>query len=102
MVNIGPNPLQSTESRILPWHDGPFKTAVGDYFLTSREPTSSPKSSIVRIKTDFTCRYIDKDCGIAIQPTDNLMEHLRLVDHNTKVYVFHHVAFLERVEKWDE
>jgi hypothetical protein len=33
--------------------------------------------------------------GLEIVWTDNLADHLRLTDDDTKVHIFHHASFLE-------
>ncbi|CAG9943315.1 unnamed protein product [Clonostachys rosea f. rosea IK726] len=49
----------------------------------------------VRLPKTFDAWAIERIGGISIQFTDNLADHLLLVNDDTTLLVFHHVAFLE-------
>lgn len=53
----------------------------------------------IKLETTFTARNLNRIAGLEIIWTDNLVDHLRLTDDDTKVYVFHHASFLE-AQRW--
>ncbi|KAL4983995.1 hypothetical protein BDW68DRAFT_190839 [Aspergillus falconensis] len=80
----------SGTNRVL-WTDGAVESSVQQYF--SSPPTLIDTS--VTLDTDFTGYNIEKVAGIGIFWTDNLADHLRLIEGERKVAIFHHVTFLE-------
>ena len=96
MVNVGPLPSELSDRICLPWHQGSLQQAIHDHFNTPPEVNLDAKEDI--IATDLTCRNIDRVSGIEMVPTDNLLDHLRLVDKDKKLCVFHHVSFLRRMK----
>lgn len=52
----------------------------------------------VKLGKAFTARNLQRIAGIEVEWTDNLLDHLRLTNDDTKVHVFHHTFFLERNE----
>lgn len=71
--------------------DGAISTSIEDHFY------SPPKLGDVCVNLDssFTGYNIEKVAGIEIVWTDNLADHLRLIEGDTKVAIFHHATFLE-------
>ncbi|KAI8946640.1 hypothetical protein F4801DRAFT_563863 [Xylaria longipes] len=53
----------------------------------------------VKLEKTFMARNLSRIAGLEIIWTDNLVDHLRLADDDTKVYVFHHASFLE-AQRW--
>ncbi|KAI1741115.1 hypothetical protein F4680DRAFT_417266 [Xylaria scruposa] len=53
----------------------------------------------VKLEKTFIARNINRIAGLEIIWTDNLVDHLRLAEEDTKVYVFHHASFLE-AQRW--
>jgi hypothetical protein len=49
----------------------------------------------VKLDKIFIARNLSRIAGVEILWTDNLVDHLRLTDDDTKVHVFHHASFLE-------
>ena len=49
----------------------------------------------VRLPKSFDAWSIEMVGGIEIAFTDNLADHLLLVEEDSKVLIFHHVSFLE-------
>jgi hypothetical protein len=47
--------------------------------------------------TDFTARNISRVAKIGIIWTDNLVDHLRLMESDRKLCVFHHASFLKHM-----
>ncbi|KAF1842936.1 uncharacterized protein K460DRAFT_291120 [Cucurbitaria berberidis CBS 394.84] len=95
MVNIGPLASEISGRYFMNWDQGSLRDAVHRHFNILPEIDPDPKYSV--IGTDLTCRNIDRISGIEVVPTDNLIDHLRLVERDTKVCVFHHVSFLKRM-----
>jgi hypothetical protein len=93
MVNIGPLPSEISGKLSLPWSQGSFQDAVHAYFNDPPEIDLDPKDDV--IGTDLTCHTIERVSCIEIVPTDNLLDHLRLVEGDRKVCVFHHASFLK-------
>lgn len=100
MVNIGPLPSEVTAKLTVAWKQGSLQQSIHDHFGDSPAAVADPKYNIIAV--DLTCRNIERVAGIEIVPTDNLVDHLRLVDRDKKLCVFHHVAFLKQMQtvKW--
>jgi hypothetical protein len=71
--------------------DGAISASIEDHFY------SPPKLGDVCVNLDssFTGYNIEKVAGIEIVWTDNLADHLRLIEGDTKLAIFHHATFLE-------
>jgi hypothetical protein len=96
MVNIGSMPSEVCGKLAVEWLEGSLQEAVYSHFNTPPDTTADPKHEIVG--SDLTCRYIEHVAGIEIVPTDNLADHLRLVDKDKKLCMFHHVTVLRRMK----
>ncbi|OJJ37968.1 hypothetical protein ASPWEDRAFT_472858 [Aspergillus wentii DTO 134E9] len=73
------------------WTDGTIETAIHQYF--SHPPKLDDTS--ITLEKSFTAYNLESFTGIAIHWTDNIADHLRLVEDDKKVVIFHHVTFLE-------
>ncbi|KAH7072577.1 hypothetical protein FB567DRAFT_480974 [Paraphoma chrysanthemicola] len=93
MVNV-----RSTRSFIsgqmqLNWTNGGLKDCVSEHFKESRVLGSDG----IRLDTLFTAANLERIAGIRVRFTDNLADHLRLIDKDDKIVaVFHHASFLHR------
>ncbi|KAK3367854.1 hypothetical protein B0H63DRAFT_442549 [Podospora didyma] len=74
-------------------------TSLRDFLATYFEP--EPKSTFannsnetVKLEKIFKASNLDRIAGLEIVWTDNLVDHLRLTDDDTRVHIFHHVSFL--------
>ncbi|KAF2025689.1 hypothetical protein EK21DRAFT_75819 [Setomelanomma holmii] len=94
MIDVGPLPSEVSGRRTLPWCDESLYAAIHTHFDTPQDPDAEK----IALAMDFTARNIVNTAGIAIIWTDNLVDHLRLVDNDKKLCVFHHVSFLNRME----
>ncbi|QKX61725.1 uncharacterized protein TRUGW13939_08880 [Talaromyces rugulosus] len=96
MLKFDANPLNaiSGTTKIM-WTHGTVKSSIDKHF--SHEPETT--EACVFLDQDFTGHNIEQIAGIKIVWTDNLADHLRLVERDTKVAIFHHVTFLECQEK---
>ncbi|KAF2245811.1 hypothetical protein BU26DRAFT_607126 [Trematosphaeria pertusa] len=92
MVNIGANKSTITRGQKLVWASGSLKRFLADYF---NEPPVLSNSN-VRFEKAFTASNIERIAGIKIVLTDNIADHLRMVDDDDKrVAIFHHASFLK-------
>ncbi|KAF9882810.1 hypothetical protein FE257_005117 [Aspergillus nanangensis] len=71
--------------------DSAIAVSISEYFL----PKQETEGEVVSLESSFTGYNIEKIAGIEIFWTDNLADHLRLMEDDTKVAIFHHVTFLE-------
>jgi hypothetical protein len=96
MINTGPLPNELTTRQLcIDWSHGALSNAVHDHF--ENEVNSGFEDKILR--SDLTARNIDRVAKIKIEWTGNLLDHLRLVDDDKKLCVFHHASFLRHMEQ---
>lgn len=82
-------------SRQLPvrWSSGTLQRCLENHF-------SIPQvlgNDHIKLEPGFTAVTLERIAGIQIKPTDNLADHLRLIDREDKIVaVFHHASFLKR------
>jgi hypothetical protein len=100
MMNIGLSPSEISGRKAIPWPKGSLQEAVHGHFNALPAAAAVTNNDVVGM--DLTCRNIERIAGIEIVPTNNLIDHLRLVDKDKKLCVFHHVTFLRRMQavKW--
>jgi hypothetical protein len=96
MVNVGALRYEASRRHFIPWQStqslceavhGHFKVCAG------------PLTKNISFGPYFTARRDILVARIGIQWTDNLVDHLRLVQGDSMICVFHHVSFLRRMEK---
>lgn len=92
MVDVGELPFGYSGRRQLNWTKGCLKDFVHEYFCTP------PVLSRERVKLGriFNAVNLGRIAGVELLPTDNLADHLRLTDDDTKLLVFYHASFLKR------
>lgn len=73
------------------WKDSSLGACLAEYF----EEKSILAHEKVKLEKTFTAKNISRIAGLEIIWTDNLVDHLRLTDDDTKVHIFHHASFLE-------
>jgi hypothetical protein len=96
MISIGPLPSEISAKHSLPWNQGcSFPEAVHEYFDRLPDIELDPKRDVVG--SDLTCYSIERMSGIEVILTDNLLDHLRLVEGDRKLCVFHHASFLRKM-----
>jgi hypothetical protein len=95
MINVGALPYEISGQLSIPWSDGSLENAVHDYF---NDPPDGDMENII-FGSELTARNIDRVAKIGIVWTDNLADHLRLVERDKKVCVFHHASFLKHMEQ---
>jgi hypothetical protein len=95
MINIGTNDYVVSSRTQLMWETGTLKGFLAEWF---GEPQVLNNSNVKFEKT-FTAYNMDRIAGIKVRWTDNLADHLRMVDEDDKtVAVFHHAFFLSRTK----
>ncbi|KAF2114843.1 hypothetical protein BDV96DRAFT_600015 [Lophiotrema nucula] len=95
MMDIGTLRQGFSGRKSLLWQtDKSLRQCVHDYFGS---PSLSGYDNL-KLETGFTARNLERIAGIEIQWTNNLADHLRLVEDDSKVRVFHHASFL----KWQQ
>jgi len=80
---------------ILPWNTGSLQNAVHGYFNQPPDIPLEAKDDIIGVSLTFF--NIERVSGIKVIPTDNLLDHLLLVDEDRKLCVFHHASFVKQM-----
>jgi hypothetical protein len=81
----------------LKWMSGTLKDELENHFKDAQILGNEG----VRLDRSFTAANLERVAGIQIKPTDNLADHLRLLDKEDKIVaVFHHASFLERQTRY--
>ena len=80
---------------VLNWKRGPLREHLAEDF--PGQPVLSHENT--KLDNGFVAKDIVQVAGVEIVWTDNLLDHLRLTDDDTKVHVFHYASFLEQQEK---
>jgi hypothetical protein len=82
--------------RTLRWQDDEdLKNLLSREFSQQRNVTDH-----VKLERLFNARTIERIAGIKITWTNNLADHLRLLDDDTRVVIFHHASFLKKMQSW--
>ena len=71
--------------------DGPLKNFIAKYFTVS----GTPGQESIKLERKFNARSLGRIAGIKIEWTKSLADHLRLIDDENKVLIFHYASFLE-------
>ncbi|KAK6223940.1 hypothetical protein LQW54_000085 [Pestalotiopsis sp. IQ-011] len=87
--------LVNLAARLLLMLNGTLSEFVQDYFAES--PKLSHES--IRLPKFFNAWSVAVVAGIEIDFTNNLADHLRLVEDDSKLLIFHHASFLELQQK---
>lgn len=91
MMNVGRFMSEAHLRRNVLWESSSLRDCVDEHFV------ETPKMSCESIKLPktFNAWSIETIGGISVRLTDNLADHLLLVEDDTTVLVFHHASFLE-------
>ncbi|RDL37397.1 uncharacterized protein BP5553_04830 [Venustampulla echinocandica] len=91
MIKFGDVPHECRGGRYLEWSYGSLPEFVHNYF------SCPPARSHDRIKLEksFSALNLQRIAGIEIWWTDNLADHLRMMDDDKAIAVFHHASFLD-------
>ena len=92
MVDTGPTSGNRTHGPSpLPWVDDntSLKAVLAKHFITSSNVSGNTK-----FDEDFTAFNLQRLAGLEIRWTDNLADHLRLIENDRTLCIFHHATFL--------
>ena len=93
MVDVGaPSQSWIWGPSFLPWdeeHDD-MKTVLKNHFVISSRQTGN-----LVFEEEFTAFNLQRFTGLKIQWSNNLADHLRLIDNDQKLCIFHHGTFLQ-------
>ncbi|KAF4628029.1 hypothetical protein G7Y89_g10121 [Cudoniella acicularis] len=96
MVHFGDLPHEHSNQTRVPWTDGLLKDSVIKHF--SKPPVLGDR---VKLQKVFNARNLHQIAGIEIYWTSNLADHLRMMEDDKKVAIFHYDSFLEIHNKKD-
>ncbi|KAI0414890.1 hypothetical protein F5X98DRAFT_235656 [Xylaria grammica] len=91
MLQVGVVQYQANPHLCLKWEKGDIQGFVRERF--NKPPILD--SHHVRLPKSFDVWSISTIGGLKVEFTDNLADHLLLVDDDTTVLLFHHASFLE-------
>lgn len=91
MIKFGDIPHECGGGRHIEWNHGSLVEFVHDYF----SPLPAYGHERIKLGKSFNALNLQRIAGIQIRWTDNLADHLRMMDDNKAVAVFHHASFLE-------
>jgi hypothetical protein len=95
MVNVGETGQQRSTQDQMEWSDTEsLPQAICSHFKACAG--LDPK---LVLGPELTAENIDHVATIGVEWTDNLVDHLRLVELGRKVCIFHHVTFLKRMKE---
>lgn len=92
MLRFGRLQYEVGPREYITWTEGSLRSFLNGYFDTSPELSCDQ----IRLPKSFDAWSLENVAGIKVSFTDNLVDHLRLVDDDGKVMIFHHASFLER------
>lgn len=96
MIEFGNLPYAFSGHKQLIWEHGTLKDFLQEYFGVP--PTLGPER--VKLEKNFNAWNLSRIAGIETEWTSNLADHLRMMDDDKKVAIFHHVSFLELQQKY--
>jgi len=91
MLKVGRAENQVAARGYLEWQTGTFRDLIEKRFCVN--PVL--ESSHVRFPKTFDIWSLNAVAGLSIEFTDNIADHLLLVNDDTTLLIFHHVTFLE-------
>jgi hypothetical protein len=95
MMSIGDNKYAFSSGTSETWDEGNLKDFLSLYF---NDPQRLSNSGI-KFEKSFNAYNLGRIAGIRVKWTNNLMDHLRMIDADDRtVEVFHHVSFLKHVK----
>lgn len=95
MVEIGNLSYAFSGSRKVEWFGGSLKDLLSHTFQAT--PILTPKN--VKLDKIFNVFNLGAIAGIDIIWTNNLADHLRLMNDDKSVAIFHHASFLKRQQR---
>jgi hypothetical protein len=90
MMEVGSLSTSFSGHTNLNWSSGTLQKCVEEHFCAS----TPVLTDTVKFEKLFTARNLTRIIGLKINWTDNLAEHLRLIDDDRVLSIFHHATFL--------
>lgn len=92
MMSIGPLPYGIFQRRHIPWPDGIpiLKGLIEEYYTNSL----SQSDSKLRFRGNFLAFNVKQFTQLKIVWTNNLADHLQILDEDKHLCIFHHDTFL--------
>jgi hypothetical protein len=94
MLEIGQPPDSFSPYKPLSWEPG---RSLREFIRVTFEPRNALLHERVKLQGVFSGQNLVRIGGMKIVWTDNLADHLRTLDQDTEIAIFHHVSFLERM-----
>ncbi|KAF1943745.1 hypothetical protein EJ02DRAFT_432910 [Clathrospora elynae] len=91
MIDFGHMQYGFSGRRQLQWNSEPLADRVASSF--SSPPSLGHKG--VKLQRVFNALNLERIAGVEILPTTNLLDHLRLTDDDTRLYIFHYASVLK-------
>jgi hypothetical protein len=95
MIRIGEVQHEYSKGRYLKWEEGNLREFVHNHFSAS----AARGHDRIKLEKSFNALSVQRIGGIKIWWTDNLADHLRMMDDDKAVFIFHHASFLEHQTK---
>ncbi|KAL9100442.1 MAG: hypothetical protein Q9163_004187 [Psora crenata] len=93
MVEVGCIPNSFSGRKELKWEHGSLQEFIHTHFGVPGKLNNER----VKLERLFVARNLERITGISIFWTNNLADHLRMMEHDTQVAIFHHASFLEMI-----
>jgi len=96
MIKFGKLPHECLGGRSIEWNSGTFSEFIHGHF--SRPPAYNAQTCThahIKLGKQFNALNLQRIAGIQIFWTDNLADHLRMMDDDKTLAVFYHASFLE-------
>jgi hypothetical protein len=91
MIRIGYVPHEYSKGSYIDWEKGNLREFVHNHFAA----TPARGHDRIKLEKSFNALNVQRIGGIKIWWTDNLADHLRMMDDDKAVFIFHHASFLE-------
>lgn len=91
MIRIGDVPHEFLGGKCIDWKSGSLRDFVHGYF--SARPVLGHDG--IKFEKQFNALSLQNIAGLEIRWTDNLADHLRLMNYDSVLCVFHHATFLK-------
>jgi len=92
MVDIGPIPYGIRVRTPIAWEDENLSLKE---FLSDHFKESFISAGKIKFDENFTALNLHRFTGLRVRPTNNLVDHLQLLENDTELCIFPHVTFLE-------
>jgi hypothetical protein len=91
MISVGEVQHDFSKGSHINWKEGDLREFIHNHFAAN--PTRVHDS--IKLEKSFNALNVQRIGGIKIWWTNNLADHLRMMDDDKAVFVFHHASFLE-------